>query len=805
MFENRKGCVVLGKPRMLMISEKKSLQDSTKAVYEKFKSQMPYEIDFVPFAGHVVGLQMPHDYNEDWKKWDLKTLPLIPDAFKYKPTRDKSRYYQEAARLLKTGNYDYICNNCDPGREGQLIFHAFMTTVSGKKPPIKRLWASDPTEEAVKHALLHMRDETEPSLQGMTDASFLRSYMDWLVGMNFTRAVSIKSNQKVNLGRVMTPTLNIVAQRELEIRNFVPKDFWQLETDFTAYKGILFDSKGTVTFTDKKKAEETMKKVGKQGEVTKVDKKQSKSFAPRLHSLFDLQGECNELFGYTMSETLAIAQSLYEKKLLSYPRTDSSYITTSLAKGFKKMLKPLLDMPNLKSEANAVMNDTALLTKMVGNKSYVDDKKVSDHYAITPTGATPNFSKLTKDEQNVYDTVAKRFLAIFLPPEVTDRTTVVTESNGLKFRTSGKIIIDKGYTRIYNKNSKDVVLPNIQENQLYDVKDVKLNQGKTKPPARYTDKTLGGIMENVARLVEDNEMKLILKEKKGLGTPATRGSIVEKLLDLKMLERKAKKFHATDYGLSIIQSLEGQDIIQPELTAMWESKLTDVEKQKLTKDAFYQEMLEYIKGQTEQLHNLKTTITGGQQSGKGGSASAPIGKCPCGNGNVVDGNKYYRCEKYKNGCNFIVPKTYFGAKVTKTEMKKILAGKETKAFEMKKDSKTWTARLVYDPKEQRVVFASSSNSSTSKTKQPTKMIGTCPACGSGVKETAKFFLCENYKNPCTFILGKDYFGAKLTLTEVKKILNGKETKELNMSKGTKEWKAKLIFDSSQRKVVFASK
>lgn len=785
----------MGKPRMLMISEKKSLQDSTKAVYEKYKSQIPYKIDFVPFAGHVVGLVMPEVYNPAWKKWSLKDLPIIPNEFKYRAIKEKQRYYKQAAEMLKKGNYDYICNNCDPGREGQLIFHAFLTTIKGKIPPIKRLWASDQTESAMKDALMNLRDESEPSLKGMTDASFLRSYIDWLVGMNFSRAVTLTSNQKVNLGRVMTPTLNIVVQRELELRNFKPKDFWQLEADFGKYKGVYFKDNKAVTFYDKNEAEKMMKQVGKQGTITKVDKKQTKSYAPRLHSLFDLQSEANELYGYTMNETLAIVQSLYEKKLLSYPRTDSSYLTTSLAKGFPKMLRPLLSIPYLKGETQAILNNPSLLHKTANNKSYVDDKKVSDHYAITPTGAVPDFAKLTQDEKNIYETVAKRFLAIFLPPEVVDRTTIVTESNGLLFRTAGKIVKDPGYTRIYNKKSKDVVLPNVSKGDVYDVVGVKLNKGKTKPPPRYTDKTLGSIMENVARLVEDDEMKLILKEKKGLGTPATRGSIVEKLVSLKMIERKKKKFYATDYGVSIIQSLEGQDIIQPELTAIWEGKLADVEKGKLTKKQFYQEMTDYIKEETGKLTQIKTSIVGGATGGKRKSkAPKEIGTCPsCNNGRVVKGKNYFRCEHYKNTCQFILGKTYFNAKLTETEVKKILNGKPTKELSMSNDKKQWKARLIFDPKEKKVVFAPNNTRTKSKS---TNSVGTCPTCGGNVRDTGKFYLCEHYKDKCKTLIAKEINGVKITKTTAKKLLKGEWVgpKKFTWRNG-KQGEAKIRFNN----------
>lgn len=780
----------MGKPRMLMISEKPSLQASTKAVYDKFKNEIPYEIDFVPFAGHVVGLSMPEDYNPDWKKWNLADLPIIPEKFFYKVAKEKMRLYKEAADKIKNGNYDYICNNCDPGREGQLIFHAFLSTLKCKIPPLKRMWALDPTEDSVKEALIHMRDETEPSLQGMTDASFLRSYFDWLVGMNFSRAVSIPIYQKINLGRVMTPTLKIVVDRELEIRNFVPKDFWQLEANFGAYSGLYFDDTGIVNFYDQNDAQKTLNQVGKQGTIINVEKKTTKSFAPRLHSLADLQSEANELFGYTMNKTLNLVQSLYEKKLLSYPRTDSSYLTSALAKGFPKMLKPLLSIQSLQNEVQAVLNNQTLLQEVANNKSYVDDKKVSDHYAITPTGIVPDFAKLTQDEINIYETVAKRFLAIFLPPEITDRTTIVTESNGLKFRTTGKIVKDPGYTRIYNKQSKDVVLPDVNKGDIYDVIGVQLNQGKTKPPARYTDKTLGNIMENVARLVEDDEMKLILKEKKGLGTPATRGSIVDKLVELKMIERKKKNFYATDYGISIIQSLHGQDIIQPELTATWESKLGDVEKGKLTKNQFYQEMLQYIKDETNKLTNMKANIVGGA-TGKGGEKKE-IGTCPICGGKVIESAKYFLCENYKKSCTLIIGKTYFNAKLTATEVKKLLNGKETKELSMSNDTKQWKAKLVFDSEQKKIVFASNKNSSNGG---EVKIIGTCPTCGGNVRETDRFFLCEHYKDKCHTCIPKEVNGVKLTKKDIETLLKGEwlEPKEFTWKSG-KKGKAKIRFN-----------
>lgn len=791
--------------KALLIAEKPSLMKEIQHTYNGNRSAIPYDIDFTTFAGHVMSLVPPADYTPAWEKWDMAQLPMMPDNFIYKPTATKQKMYSDVKAMVLKGGYDFGIVATDPGREGELIAWAFLDEI-GTKIPFKRLWFSDLTEGELTRALKNLRDYDD-ILNGVKQASYKRSQMDWLIGMNFSRAYGMLTKKKAPLGRVMTPTLKIVVDRELELRNFVPKPFWELEGDFGKYQGLYLDEEGNASFDDKAKAKAMIPLFGKKGTVVEVTKKKETKYAPELHSLANLQNECNRAFGYTMSETLAVAQSLYEKKLLSYPRTDSAHLTEAIAKDFTKMLKPLLFIPKLKDEADDVIKNKSIQLSVAKNKKYVNDKKVTDHYAITPTGLTPDFGKLTKDEENVYMTVARRFLSIFLPPMITEKTAIVTDANGHTFKTNGSILIDLGFMRLYPTRNSDTMLPVVKKGEVYDLADVKLVERKTSPPQRYNDETLGRIMENVSRLIEDDELKEIMKEKKGIGTPATRGNIVDKLVDLTMIERKKKSFYATDYGISLIEGLGDLDITSPMLTATWEQKLTEMEKANYDSAQFDNEMRDYISKTVTKLKGLKVSIASDKPS---------LGKCPkCGR-NVIDGKKFYLCESYKDACDFIVGHDKWGTKISKTELKKILEGKATKKLKFQNGGKEWEASLIFNKAKGQLVFDNGSGGSKSTTgtsasgaskpsaKADVKLVGKCPSCSANVKETDKYFLCENYKNPCKFLMTKEFKGAKITATDMKALLSGKETKEKEFvwSSG-KTGKAKLKY-TNKLEFVFSS-
>jgi DNA topoisomerase III len=780
--------------KALLIAEKPDLMREIKAVYDKYGHKD--EIVFKSFVGHTMTLKEPEDYTPQWEKWDLSVLPMIPKKFEYKPLENKKAIFKELREELLHGDYDYVINACDPGREGQHIFYSFFETV-GKKLPVKRIWHRDLTESELKRALNDLRDDNEPYLKNLTIASKYRAFFDWLIGLNGTRAVSLMAGKKIPVGRVMTPVLKIIVDRELEIRNFVPKDFWEIEADFGKYKGIYFDenNENETRFFDKSKAEAIIQQLGKQGTVVSVNKKKDPKYAPSLHSLQELSNEANRVYGYTMAETLAVAQSLYEKKILSYPRTDCSYVTTAIAKEFPKYLNSVLSIPELKDKASAVIKNSALLNSVAKNKKYVDDSKVTDHYAIIPTGVSVDLSKLSDKEKNIFTLVCKRFLAIFLPPMVVNKTQIITESNGHKFNTTGSVLEQLGFMELYDYKPNDTILPDVKKGEVLELKGTKLLAKKTTPPARYNDETLGKAMENAGRFVEDEELSNVLKEKNGLGTPATRGAIVEKLVDLKMIERKRKSFYATDFGISIIEGLKGKDITLPELTAIWEQKLSSIEKGTYKPEDFYKEMLAYVHEMIEDLK--KTNVSVSSSSDK-----EVLGKCPKCQSDVIEGKSFYLCKNYKKSCDFIIGKEYLGAKISKTEVKKLLKGKETKELTFTwKSGEKGKAKLIIN-EEGKVVptFAVQQNKSSSQV-----VIGKCPKCQEEVIEGKDYYLCKNYKKTCDFLLKKVIQGGKISPKDAKLLLQGKLTNDIEFTwKSGNKGTAKLQLKNGKLEFVFHS-
>ncbi|WPS85469.1 DNA topoisomerase (plasmid) [Brevibacillus halotolerans] len=695
--------------KALLIAEKPPLMKELKDVYKKFGHKD--QITFKSFVGHTMTLIQPHEYKPEWEKWNLAVLPMIPATFRYKPTKDKMAIYKEIKDEILNGGYDYVINACDPGREGQHIFFSFYHAI-GAKLPVKRIWFSDLTENELSRALNNLRDESEPALKNMTTASKYRAYFDWLIGLNGTRAVSMIASKKINVGRVMTPVLKLIVEREIELRNFVPKDFWEIEANFgDRYRGIYFDhnNENETRFFDKAKAEIMCGKFSEQGTVLSVEKKKETKYAPSLHSLQELSNEANRTYGYTMSETLEIAQTLYEKKILSYPRTNSQFITKAIAKDFKKHLKPLLSIQKLREVTINVISDPANIEAVAKNKKYVDDRKVTDHYAIIPTGLSVDLSKLSTKEQNVFMLVAKRFLAIFLPPMTTNKTSIITESNGHHFKTNGSVLLDLGFMKLYKFKRADNVLPDIKKGEVFDIQDTQLIQKKTSPPQRYNDDLLGKAMENPGKFIEDEELSRVFKDEKGLGTPATRGEIVKKIIKLEMVELKGsgkvKSYFATDFGIEIIQGLQGKDITMPELTATWEQKLSRIEEGTYDPKDFYKEMIEYTQAMIDDFKHTEISVSKNSDQKEVKGKLKVIGKCPKCSKNVVVTNDYYLCEDYKNSCDFIQKKVISGTKISEVDMKAILSGKQTKEKEFTwKSGKKGKAKLEWKDNKINFVF-----------------------------------------------------------------------------------------------------
>ncbi|MGL4336619.1 MAG: DNA topoisomerase [Turicibacter sp.] len=770
--------------RALLIAEKPSLMREVQAVYKTMG--FPDTLDFKSFRGHTMTLLAPGDYTEDWEKWDIKQLPMIPQKFRYKVIpSEKGDYlaiFNDIKKTIETGNYDYLINCCDPGREGQLIFHSVYESL-GCKLPVKRFWNNGMTENAIIDALNHMEDDLNtPRLKNMIQASKLRADFDWLIGMNFTRAFSIGANQRkaLPLGRVMTPVLNIVAQREMELQDFKPKPFWELEGDFGTFKGTYFDhnNENETKFFKKEKAEAVIAKMPTTGFIESIEKKVEKKYAPSLHSLADIQREANRVYGFTMSETLEIVQELYESKFLSYPRTDSSYITKDEAKRFPQLLSAIKDVPDVVKYVGPILPDSELISKTAKNKKYVDDSKVSDHYAIIPTGKPVRYDTLTKRQQQVMSLVAKRFVAIFMPPSVVNKTTLITNCGDFKFKTNGNEVVDKGFTVLYKTKFSENSLPSFTKNDEVSVIETKLNEKATTPPSRYNDATVLEAMINAGRFLEDDSLKEVLKSSEGIGTPATRGAIIEKLINLNMIERRKKTFYATEYGISIIQNLNGHLVASPELTAQWEQKLKQIEACKLEPMVFWHDMLSYIRSSTEDFKSMSYNIQGDPKA-VGENNLKTIGKClKCGEP-VFVGTNYYFCGQYKKSCDFISGKAILGTKISEANMKKILQGKPSNVLSFSKTDnqgikKTWKAALAYNPDRKQISFLFEDDGNGGSANAKTLDLK-CPNCGKFLQETGKYYLCPEHNKSCKFIVGKEYFTAPISLEELGQMLRGQMT------------------------------
>lgn len=788
--------------RALLIAEKPSLMREIQTVYNKIDH--PDTIEFMAFAGHTMSLCEPNEYNDEWAaKWNWEQLPMVPTTWKIKVSADKKTLYNSIRNKLDSGNYDYIINACDPDREGQAIFQYVYNHLRCKLP-IKRFWTNDLTEGAIEKSLRNLRysgDGLKPDLDNLTTASMLRGRFDWLVGMNVTRAATLKMNSTVRTGRVKTPTLAIVVKRELEIRNFKPVTTYELNANYKeGFTGVLFDEDGNVSFTTKDGADKILKELGKTAIVESVTKTKAKTAPPTLYKLSDLQIDTSKMFGYGADKTLELVQSLYEKKVLSYPRTDNRCISSALAKDFDKLLASVACVPELESYAKAAIADKSLLSKVAKDKKYVDDAKLAEsgHYAIVPTTVRPNLNALSEAEKNVLLTVYKRFLSIFLPPLVEEKTVVVTNNNGHTFKTNGKVLVDKGFMVLYGNKFNDTNLPALKKGQSVNVKDFEMKEKTSTAPPRYSDGTLINVMDNPIKFLEDENLKGIMKEKHGIGTEATRAGIISELVKNGYIEKKGKGkveyIYATDTGISIIQNLMGMDITSVDMTGIWEEKLQQIELGKMSAKDFEKDMIDFV---SKSVSDIKNSNMGAIYS----SDKFPVvGYCPKCGGPVHEGKNSYFCANYKKTCDFVVSNKILNTKIPTSEIKKVLSGKQSKEFEFKKnDGKTFKASLAID-QNNNVGFAFSNSNNTSSNKPNTNL--TCPICGKPIKDTGKFYLCSDYKNPCSFLVAHELNGAMITMDDLKKLLNGETIqKEFTWKSGKKSTNG-LMLEDNKLKILF---
>ena len=775
--------------KALLIAEKPSLAREIANTYHKMTT-FPDNIEITNFAGHVVGLKNPRDYGvyngKDWaeKKWNWGMLPIMPDKFLYKVSDDKTKMYNDLKNQIDLGNYDYIINACDPDREGNHIFQLFYD-LSGCTLPIKRFWTNDLTESSIKYALEHLRyegDGEKPDLKYLTEAATLRAQFDWLCGMNFTVASSLQMKQTAKIGRVKTPTLCILAKREEELANFKPVTTYELEAIYKeGFTGVLFDEEGNVRFAKEEDSTDILSKLNpNKAIVESVETKREKTNAPQLYKLSDLQVDASKYFGYNADKVLELAQTLYEKKLLSYPRTDCRYIGKALTSSFPKLLDTISSLKEIEAEARGITK--AEMDKVAKSSRYVNDAelKKSGHYALMPTVNKADFTKLPTDEANILTLVYKRFLALFLPPMEADKTTIITDNNGFKFKTNGKVLIDKGWTRIYKTSSTDTLLPEVKKGQEVNIDMFQLAEKVSTPPPRYTEGALISAMENPAKFLSDDSLKTIIKEKQGIGTPATRAAIISQLISdgyivKKKGKGKAELIYVEPKGMLIYNNVKTKDFSSVDMTGTWEKKLSDVEQGIMSRNDFDKEMREYVLKSIDDIKGSSMKTSGFSTTAKS------IGKCPKCSGNVLVGKNYYLCEHYKDTCDFIIGKNILGANISETECKKLLEGKETKELIFKKDNDSWKTKLVI--RDGKVEFVGKGNNSASS---ESKTI-TCPDCGGVVTINKYGAFCRNKD----IKLSRTLKGTTLTDDQLIALINGETIEENFTWSNGKTSKAKV--------------
>lgn len=761
--------------KYLLLAEKPSVMRDIQAVYEKNKSQYPFEMEFGAFHGHLMELAEADQYDEKYKKWTEADLPIIPNPFVY--VEQDSKSCSMLMNKIKAGNYDALVNACDAGREGEHIFFSFYEA-HHLTIPVLRFWASDTTAITVEKTLHNLRPASD--FDGVRQAAKLRAQLDWLTGINFSRAVSLKTHKKANIGRVLSPTLKIIVDREREIQNFKAKDFYEVQGTFQAstgeYSGTYLlppDNKQTRMDTQQE-ADAVVKSLGKTGQVQEVLVERKSQKAPTLYSTTELQKDASRLFGYSAVKTESLAQSLYEKHLTTYPRTECRFLPTAMIPELAKHLKPLEATP-LKQYAAAV--DQKRIDAVTATKDYIDNAKLTDHHAIIPTMDVCNdFSALPAEEQNIYLLICKRFLAIFMDPYITEQTTIFTDVDGKLFKTTGKVEIDKGYGVLFNTKTTNATLPKVQKGDEVTVTKAEVSAGKTTPPKRYTTATLLDAMAHAGNFVSSEESRKILREASGIGTGATRKDILAKLESTGMCTVKKTVFTPTEFGCALIDAIGNRMICSPEMTATWESKLREVESNSYKGD-LKKEIPAYVTQETEDILNHVTADLGCY-------AHESLGKCPkCGEP-VFEGSKWFLCSKYKKGCDFIVNKEYIGAKITKDDMKKLLEGKQT----AKKHMTTKAGKQMEDSfalaEDGRIVpfcLLNKKSGMDGEVVDPSKMknfksLGSCPVCGGKIYEGSKFYLCTNKSaGTCSWTLSKEIRSAKITPKDVSDMLAGKMT------------------------------
>lgn len=753
--------------RGLLIAEKPSVMRAIQAVYNQMQGY-PDSLEFAAFHGHLMGLKEPQEIDANWgSPWTAEQLPMLPSVFEYKVVDKPSA--EKLYKQIGCGGYDFLINACDAGREGELIFWSFYETYK-LNLPVKRYWASSNVHRAITSALQGLLPSNH--FNGLRRAAKLRAEIDWLVGMNFSRAASLSTELTTAIGRVQTPTLKMVVDREIEIRNFKAEDFWEVKAQFETKKGELLDTLNLIApefkesqYKKQQDAESIQRSLKKMGKIVRVKREQREAIAPTLFSLAELQKSANLAYKMTPDRTLEVAQKLYENGYITYPRTDSRYLPVDMVPELQDHLKALYSIPDIGPFAQSVTQ--ADIARAAAGKTYVDDGKIEDHHAIIPTEDSPPWQTLSDDEKKVYLLTAKQFIAIFMGPYKAETTAVLVRVGNNLFRCDGIVVTEKGYVQLYKTKRENIILPDVAEGDIVILKSSVITSSRTRPPARYTPRTLITAMQNAGKNLPEANQRRILKETAGLGTSATRAKILSDMIGRGYLELSNNQYSPSDYAIHLIQLFGTRNFCSPELTAIWEEKLEEIEECSYSGN-IEAEIIEYIKEETDALLSNQASLKEYRY--------AQIGVCPLCGGRVLQKKAYYVCDHYKaeiDPCAFIVPQEIMGCRLSREDITHLLEGRPTKSKRLKKkDGSIVEHQLILDDKK-RISFYHAP--------KETRGLGKCPLCEGIVQEGREYYVCSRRSCGCSFVQAKTIMGTKLEPEDMKALLEGKTTRSMKFT------------------------
>lgn len=803
--------------KTLVIAEKPSVAgDIARALGRAKKVGDNYEVDnyVISFAvGHIVELFMPEDFDEKWKRWTLESLPIIPKKFRLKPIESSKDRFKDLKKLLADKEIGEVINACDAGREGELIF-TYLYELSGCEKPVKRLWLASMTPAAIREAFASLRPSD--AMKPLQDAARCRSESDWLIGINGTRAVTLRmfgraSKQLATVGRVQTPTLSMVVEREKAIRSFTPRPFWKVTAKFgiTAgeYEGVYQkpdfrkgdDEHDRVDrLWDKAVAEQLVAALQNAEKATVSEKKKrTTQIAPRLYDLTTLQREANARFSFAAGKTLRIAQALYEKhKVITYPRTDSRALPEDYPDKCRETMAAL-------PEPYAVHAEKVLGQKWInpGNKRIFNNAQVSDHFAIIPTPVVAK--RLSPDEEKIYDMIARRFIAAFFPAAEYDVTTRISAIGDHGFKTEGKVLAAPGWLSVYGRdNAAADTLPALSDDDgnppQAAIREVRLEEDQTRPPPRYTEATLLAAMEGAGKLLDDEELAEAMKEK-GLGTPATRASIIDHLVHEKYIERDQRELIPTSKAenlVTFLQEVKIDELTSPALTGEWEYRLRQIEHHTLSRDAFMADIASMTTRIVERTRTFEPTLT---QS----TIPSPIDGKP-----LLESFRQWESEQKVKAGNRDIPqvviyKVIGNRRITEEEARELVEKRQIGPLDgfRSKAGKPYSAVLRLEEKENstfRVTFEfgngkGDENGDIDLSEFP--VVTTCPKDGAPIHETPNAYVCAKHgaeNEPCDFRVSRSLLGKTLERDQFVKLVENRKT---DLIEGFRSKRTKRLFSA----------